>query len=117
MVGAILQLFFGNRLTEDSFEGSGNEEKSWKINKELQNISQAEKDWFSGDFTKVCLYVNSEEELDDIYNKAKDAGLNVCEIIDNGLTEFHGVKTKTCLAIGPDLSDKIDPITGNLKLL
>ena len=37
VVGAILQLFFGNRLTEDSFEGSGNEEKSWKINKELQN--------------------------------------------------------------------------------
>ena len=36
VVGAILQLFFGNRLTEDSFEGSGNEEKSWKINKELQ---------------------------------------------------------------------------------
>ena len=117
VVGAILQLFFGNRLTEDSFEGSGNEEKSWKINKELQNISQTEKDWFTGEFTKVCVYVNSEEELDDIYNKAKDAGLNVCEIIDNGLTEFHGVKTKTCLAIGPDLSDKIDPITGNLKLL
>jgi peptidyl-tRNA hydrolase len=37
-------------------------------------------------------------------------------IIVNGLTEFNNVKTKTCLAIGPDYSDKIDQITGGLEL-
>lgn len=34
-----------------------------------------------------------------------------------GKTEFHGVPTRTCLAIGPDDSEKIDAITGQLQLL
>jgi len=38
-------------------------------------------------------------------------------IVDSGLTEFHGVKTKTCLAIGPNKKEDIDKITGSLKLL
>ncbi|MCA9071910.1 MAG: hypothetical protein KDA84_23440, partial [Planctomycetaceae bacterium] len=32
-------------------------------------------------------------------------------------TEFHGVPTPTCLAIGPAGADKIDEITGKLQLL
>ena len=68
-------------------------------------------------FTKITVSVDSEDELIDIYNKAKDAGLTVHLITDSGLTEFHGIPTKTCLAIGPNFSEKIDPITGHLKLL
>ena len=86
----------------------------------MRKLIQVAQNCGLGDALKKCKLQNFEHKekwQDDIYNKAKDAGLNVCEIIDNGLTEFHGVKTKTCLAIGPDLSDKIDPITGNLKLL
>jgi PTH2 family peptidyl-tRNA hydrolase len=52
----------------------------------------------------------------EIYNKAKEAGLEVHIITDSGRTEFKE-PTKTCLAIGPDLSEKIDTITGHLKLL
>jgi PTH2 family peptidyl-tRNA hydrolase len=37
--------------------------------------------------------------------------------VDAGLTEFNGVPTKTCIAIGPNWSDEIDEITGHLKLL
>lgn len=73
--------------------------------------------WFNGSFTKICLQVNSEVELDEIYNKAKEAGLIVHLVVDKGLTEFGGVPTKTCLAIGPHYSEKIDKITGNLKLM
>lgn len=41
-----------------------------------------------------------------------------CALIENsGLTEFHGVKTKTCCAIGPWWSYDIDLITGKLELL
>jgi len=41
-----------------------------------------------------------------------------CHVItDNGKTEFGGIPTKTCLALGPDLSEKIDEVTGDLKLL
>lgn len=74
-------------------------------------------EWLNGTFTKICLYVNSEEELISIYNKAKEVGLPVVLIEDAGLTMFHDVKTKTCLAIGPDKEEEIDKITGHLKLL
>ena len=53
------------------------------------------------------------------FNSASDRRLkeNVKLITDAGLTEFNGVPTKTCLALGPDYPENIDPITGNLKLL
>lgn len=74
-------------------------------------------DWLNGRFTKVVLYVNSEDELRDLYNKAVEKGLPAAFIVDSGFTEFHGNKTATCIAIGPDYSDKIDEITGDLPLL
>jgi PTH2 family peptidyl-tRNA hydrolase len=37
--------------------------------------------------------------------------------VDSGRTEFHGVLTPTCCAVGPDFSERVDPITGHLKLL
>lgn len=79
--------------------------------------SSAVNEWLTGRFTKICLSVDSEEELLEIYQSAIDNGLNVKLITDAGLTEFNGVPTKTCLAIGPDQPEKIDPITRHLKLL
>lgn len=38
-------------------------------------------------------------------------------IVDNGKTEFNGVKTPTCLAIGPAEDVDLEPVTGHLKLL
>lgn len=73
--------------------------------------------WLKGSFTKICVYVNSEEELVSVYEQAKAAGLLCSMIEDNGATEFNGVKTKTCCAIGPDFPEKIDPITKHLPLL
>jgi PTH2 family peptidyl-tRNA hydrolase len=73
-------------------------------------------EWLESSYRKICCSVNSEEELVDIYNKAKEAKLEVYLIEDNGLTEFAGVKTKTCLAIGPDYDERIDPITKHLPL-
>lgn len=73
--------------------------------------------WHTGRFTKICVYVNSEEELKEVYNKAKSKGILCSIITDAGLTEFKGVPTLTTVAIGPDESSKIDEITGNLPLL
>lgn len=73
-------------------------------------------DWLNNAFTKVCCYVETEEELLEVYNKAKEKGLISCLITDKGLTEFNGVPTITCCAIGPAWSDELDEITGNLKL-
>jgi PTH2 family peptidyl-tRNA hydrolase len=73
--------------------------------------------WIDGVFKKICVSVDSEQELIDCYNKAKEAGLPCSMIEDHGLTEFNGVITKTCIAIGPAREEDIDKITGGLKLL
>lgn len=80
-------------------------------------ISKAMEEWVEGSFTKICVYVESEEELLALYKKALDADIPCALIKDNGNTEFHGVPTHTCVAIGPDYIDKIDAITGGLPLL
>jgi PTH2 family peptidyl-tRNA hydrolase len=74
-------------------------------------------DWTKGSFTKICVYVESEEELLTLYKKAQDADIPCSLITDAGNTEFHGVPTHTCIAVGPDYSDKVDEITGGLPLL
>jgi PTH2 family peptidyl-tRNA hydrolase len=86
------------------------------LNIQMTNLKEAQ-EWMQNSFTKICVGVSSEAELDEIFKKAEDAGLTVHMVVDNGVTEFNGVKTKTCLAIGPHYSDKIDKITGHLKLL
>lgn len=79
-------------------------------------LSKNEIEWVKGIFTKICLKVETEEQLLEIEKKAKEKGL-ICHLItDRGLTEFNGVPTNTCLAIGPDLAEKIDEITGTLEL-
>lgn len=73
--------------------------------------------WLNGLFTKILVSCNSEQELDDLYLKAKEANLPCTMIIDAGLTEFKGIPTKTCIAIGPAESEEINKITGSLSLL
>ena len=74
-------------------------------------------EWLNGIFTKIVVSCDSEQELEELYQKAKDKKLPCSMIIDAGLTEFNGVPTKTCIAIGPANSDDIDEITKDLKLL
>jgi peptidyl-tRNA hydrolase, PTH2 family len=79
-------------------------------------LSPAERAWLESSFRKVTVKVNSEDELVAVYQKALDAGLVVHLVTDRGLTEFGGVPTRTCLAVGPDYDDLIDPVTGDLEL-
>jgi PTH2 family peptidyl-tRNA hydrolase len=71
----------------------------------------------TGRFAKVCVGVQSEAELDAIVERARAAGVPVALIVDSGKTEFHGVPTKTCCAVGPAWTDEVDAITGSLTLL
>jgi PTH2 family peptidyl-tRNA hydrolase len=73
--------------------------------------------WLNNSFRKICVFVNSEEELDAIHQKALDNGLMSNMIIDNGATEFNGVLTKTVVAIGPHWDEKFEGITDKLPLL
>lgn len=83
----------------------------------LVPIQKEEEDWYFERFTKACVQVQFEQELLEIAQKAKDAGLPCFLIEDSGVTEFKGIPTFTCCAIGPALSSEIDKITGHLELL
>lgn len=74
-------------------------------------------DWYNTSQAKIIVGADSEQELIDLYLRALDQGLITVLITDHGYTEFHGVPTKTCCAIGPEPLTLIDPITGHLKLL
>ena len=73
-------------------------------------------DWFTNSYTKICLYVNSEQELLDLKKKADRLGFVTSLIKDNGTTEFNGVPTYTCIAFEPLPAEKIDILTKDLPL-
>jgi PTH2 family peptidyl-tRNA hydrolase len=80
-------------------------------------LTQEQEEWLKDSFVKICVSVDSEQELLDIESKAKEQNVECHLITDKGLTEFNNVPTKTCLALGPDKSEILDEITGHLKLL
>lgn len=77
-------------------------------------LSDTEQTWLHKGAAKICLRVNSEQELLDYHRKCRDQGLQANLIQDSGRTEFHGTPTYTACAIGPDYSSKINSITGGL---
>ena len=96
-------------LTNKMKDNLSNPEALWWV-----NLSQAEKEWVYGTFFKVCVGVDSKKELLDIGYNAVMLGLSVKYIEE---TTGFDEPTFTCLAIGPDYSSKIDPVTKHLKLL
>lgn len=73
--------------------------------------------WLENSFKKVVCSVDSEEALVALHEKAITLGLVSHLVTDNGATEFNGVPTKTCLAIGPHWDDKFIDLTNHLPLL
>jgi PTH2 family peptidyl-tRNA hydrolase len=80
-------------------------------------LTDAMKAWLTARFTKVCVSVDSEAALDGVVARARAAGVPCALITDSGRTEFKGVPTKTCCAVGPAWTDEVDAITGDLPLL
>jgi len=74
------------------------------------------REWMQGSFAKICVQVNSEEELNRIYKLALEKKVKAKLIIDSGRTEFNGVPTSTAVAIGPDDCNKVDQVTYGLDL-
>lgn len=116
---ASMKIFFDRMTKHYTLPNSwGPEEKDYTgIHYELENVTPEMEEWIDGIFTKIVVSIDSLDELLEVKEKAEDAGLPVALIEDNGLTEFKGVKTTTCIAIGPADSELIDLITGGLKLL
>lgn len=72
--------------------------------------------WLYEGQKKVAVKVVSEKELGELEEAADELGLPHALIIDRGLTEIPE-GTVTCLGIGPAPAEKIDRLTGKLKLL
>lgn len=75
------------------------------------------REWLRDAFTKICVWAKDEEELLDIYMKARQADLPCSLIKDNGRTVFKGVPTFTTVGVGPGEISEIDKITGHLPLI
>ncbi len=74
-------------------------------------------DWMNqGNQRKTVLKVNSENELIELIKKAKVLNILTTVIRDAGKTQVEP-NTMTCCGFGPDSSQVLDKLTGNLKLL
>ena len=73
-------------------------------------------EWRSQGMMKIVLKVDDLKELHKFNQDAKDSGLVTALITDAGRTVVEP-GTVTCLAIGPDSVEKIDKLTGKLKML
>lgn len=71
--------------------------------------------WLNKSFPKVTLECK-QKDLEKYYKLAQEAGLPCSYIVDHGRTEFDGVATPTCVAIGPAPREAIDAITKRLRL-
>lgn len=80
------------------------------------NLNEASYKWISEQFTKVVVYVKSEEELLQIHRRAEGMGLACSLIKDAGYTVFNGPTYTTC-AVGPGFTGEVDSITGGLPLV
>jgi len=73
--------------------------------------------WLNGSFTKIVLYVKSNEKLLEIYKKCQDKKLPSVLITDAGHTQFNGIATNTCVGIGPVFPEDLIGITDKLRVL
>jgi PTH2 family peptidyl-tRNA hydrolase len=74
------------------------------------------KKWRNGSSKKVALRIESLEELLELYTNTLQLKVSCALIKDAGLTELPP-GTTTALGIGPDKSEVIDKITGQLQLI
>ena len=118
-LGALLKLFNISKK-EPIRLGSYGDIESGQIQYEYSVIfgeNTVLDDWLNGKFTKVVVFVDSDEELLELNKALDETVIPHALITDSGLTEFHGVPTNTCLGIGPYEAEEIDKFTGNLPLL
>ena len=72
--------------------------------------------WRQEGAKKVVLKVADMRELVKYKKLAEEVDLKTAMITDAGRTFFKKATT-TCLSIGPDEEDKIDSVTGSLKMV
>jgi len=72
-------------------------------------------EWWKGQ-EKIVLKVSNLKELEQIKQGAIEIGVPWSEVTDAGHTQI-APGTVTCISLGPAPEEKIDKITGDLKLM
>ena len=83
------------------------------------NLTPQESDWLLGNSTRIILGVSSEDNLKSLLFKAELAGLSCYSMTGSQSKNDSDLNYEEvlCAAIGPDDAERIDEITGNLKLI
>jgi len=84
-----------------------------------EHVRKSNPDWFSVWWTgqeKIVLKVANLKKLEQVKQDAIEFNLPWSEVTDAGHTQIAS-GTTTCISIGPAPEEKIDKITGDLKLL
>ena len=82
----------------------------------MRALTYKELQWIGGSFTKIVLQVQDWDAIISAFQLARDHNIQAKLIVDNGATEFSNAPTVTALAIGPEDSEVLDPLFGNLKI-
>lgn len=82
----------------------------------LKSDSETIKKWKKEGMAKIVLKVKDQKELIKYFQQAKDDNIIASLITDAGRTVI-APGTKTAVAIGPDEEEKIDKVTGKLKMV
>tara|TARA_Y100000310_G_scaffold128407_1_gene127597 strand:+ start:11666 stop:12010 length:345 start_codon:yes stop_codon:yes gene_type:complete len=77
---------------------------------------EAVEKWKNQGGKKIVLKVANEKELFKYMSMLENEGIKVTLIKDAGHTVIEP-GTITCLGVGPDSEDKIDKVTGKLKMV
>lgn len=76
-------------------------------------FTNAVRRWLDEAYTRVCVRVDSQQELSDVYHRAWDGGV-LADLCQDWLgAGYRDVPTTTCCAEGPDPAHRIDPITAH----
>lgn len=79
-------------------------------------LSGIEAEWMLGTSTRIILGVTSEDAMRKLLLKAELQGVSTYEITGSSSGKVDEGVQLIAAALGPDDSDKLDLITGNLKL-
>lgn len=77
---------------------------------------EIKKKWERAGSRKIILKVDSKNELSELKKIADNRGVPAALIVDEGRTELKK-GTFTALAVGPSSEEKVDSVTGDLKVL
>ena len=72
--------------------------------------------WLSTGQKKVCVKADDVRQLEQIEHQAKHHQILTSKILDAGHTQIPA-GSYTVLALGPDVEERLDALTGELKLL